>query len=259
MIILYLKKTNQPKLFLPHLYDSQPCEKTFRAFRSLTTAYSTITNCSVKEAISRLNKINFQNEITAFIYPRSEKNYEQQLIHPLPTPLEIYNEIIFCRKNATLIAIKLGLIKKENQNESKYFKCKVNPHIGTKLSKSMQRKKTHENDETSFVIPDLRNIKLRDYNGKLKSRTVDERSIYAEITNATGNKVIVKKSSLCWLMRDENKKMSNDRLGRVKHCIKKHSSKKNKQSVIMSGTGLSIYSTKVAKKNKKKKMYTKIR
>lgn len=255
LILLYLKKTNQPELFLPHLYDSQPCEKTFRAFRSLTTAFSTITNCTVKEAISRLSKINFQNEIThttssAFVYPRVEKNSEQNFIHPLPTWLEIYNEIVFSKKSATITATRLGLINKRNENCELYFKCKINPHTShfrSELNKQTQIKSFVIADET-FFVPDLKNIKLKDFNGKLKSSTVDERSIYAEIPNATGKTSIVKKSSLCWLLRDESKKMSNDRLQRVKHCSKKRSSKKNKQSVIKHGARLALYSKKAGMK-----------
>lgn len=148
MIILYLEKTNQPELFLPYFYDSQPCEKTFRAFRSLTTAYSTITNCTVMEALSRLRKIDFQDEIThatspAFVYPRIDKKIELKSIEPLPTPYEIYNEIIFAKKCATATAIKLGLISK-NADDS-YFKCHLKPHslnIQKKLNKLVNRKRS---------------------------------------------------------------------------------------------------------------------
>lgn len=200
MIILYLEKTNQPELFLPYFYDSQPCEKTFRAFRSLTTAYSTITNCTVMEALSRLSKINFQDEIThatspAFVYPRIDKKIELKSIEPLPTPYEIYNETIFAKKCATATAIKLGLISR-NADDS-YFKCHLKPHssnIQKKLNKPVNRKRSQNTTKGSkFNVPDLKNIKLK------------ESSIYAEMENATGTKNVFKKSALCWLLRNDCK------------------------------------------------------
>lgn len=62
-LIIYLKKINRPELFLPNLFESQPCESIFRQFRSLTSIYSTVTNCTLKEACSRISKIQMQNEI----------------------------------------------------------------------------------------------------------------------------------------------------------------------------------------------------
>lgn len=77
-LILYLKNINQPDLFLPHLYSSQTCESIFRLLRSFTPTYSTVTNCTVKEALCQINKIQLQNEIMHltspnFKYPRFVK------------------------------------------------------------------------------------------------------------------------------------------------------------------------------------------
>lgn len=55
-ILLYLKETSQPNLFKPWLY-SQPCGAFYRQIRAFTPCYSTIKNCSVKEIIDRIHKI----------------------------------------------------------------------------------------------------------------------------------------------------------------------------------------------------------
>lgn len=82
--ILYLKKIDKPELFLPYLFESQPCEAIFRQLRSMSPVNSTVTNCTVKEANSRISKIQFQNEImqttsSDFIYPRLQKNVLKQM------------------------------------------------------------------------------------------------------------------------------------------------------------------------------------
>lgn len=74
-IMLHLKEHDMEDLFMPLLFSSQQCESTFRQLRSLTSTYSTVTNCTVKEALSRINKIQFQNEVihstsNKFFYPR---------------------------------------------------------------------------------------------------------------------------------------------------------------------------------------------
>lgn len=57
-------KENQTEiLFLPWLMSSQPCEKTFRAIRSLTSTYSTVVNFNMLEILQRLNRIQLINEI----------------------------------------------------------------------------------------------------------------------------------------------------------------------------------------------------
>lgn len=129
----------------------------------------------------------------------------------MPTPYEIYNEIIFAT------AIKLGLISK-NADDS-YFKCHLKPHslnVQKTLNKPVKRMRSQNTTEGSkFNVPGLKNIKLKDYNGKLKRSAADESSIYAEMESATGTKNVFKKSSLCWLFRNECKKLSSDRLLRV--------------------------------------------
>lgn len=63
LCLIYLKENNLPSWFQPNLYSSQPCESTFRRLRSFTSTFSTVANCSIMEAISRVSKIQLQSEI----------------------------------------------------------------------------------------------------------------------------------------------------------------------------------------------------
>lgn len=223
LCILHLKKLDRPELFATYLYDSQACESTFRQFRGMTTAYSVVTNCSVKEALSRVSKIQLQNDIThitseEYVYPRIKKKFNP-ILHQLPTPEEIVNEIEFCKRAALTTAVKLGLNDKRNASTI----CKINPYTSKFDSKLRARKKSHniKSKAKIFNIPDLSNIKLNDYTGKLKQNVENEKSSFVEIQSANGKFIIVKKSSLCWLLRNESRKLSSDRMLRVRSCNKK--------------------------------------
>lgn len=228
LCLLQLKKINKPELFLPHLFDSQICESTFRQFRSMTTAFSTVTNCTVKEALSRIGKIQLQNEITHttssyFYYPRVQTEKSDHNIYSLPTPEEIYNEIILSKMTAISTARKLGLISRNNPCE-KIFKCGIKPYNTSATNKIKRKKSCAIAKKASLEMPDLKNIRLNDFSGKLKRTVIDERSPYAEIQSARGKRIVVKKTSLCWLLRKESKKVSSDRLVRVRQTVKKSSS-----------------------------------
>lgn len=101
----------------------------------MNSGFSTVTNCTVKESTSRISKIQLQNEImhrtsTHLVYPRFKNNSNMKLtiIHQLPSPQEIFNEIMFCRESAMATATKLGLITKGNAQRLK-IECKINTYI----------------------------------------------------------------------------------------------------------------------------------
>lgn len=225
-IILYLKQTNQPELFLPHLFSSQPCESIFRQLRSFTTTYSTVVNSSVKESISRISKIHLQNEIfhatsPDFIYPRinSQCSNETKFDFQLPSREEIIKEIEFCQKAAVVTATKLGLVDKSEPNKT--YTCKINPFTENKKRKFKTHTKSTKQYTHTIKLKDLKNIQLIDYTGKIKKQVIGEASPYAEIQCNNNKKIIVKKTSLCWLFNVDSKKISSDRLQRVQYSAAK--------------------------------------
>ncbi|KAF5307705.1 hypothetical protein FQR65_LT18364 [Abscondita terminalis] len=67
-----------PEMFCPWLFSSQTCEHLFRSARSLTSTHCTMINFSIKDFISRVDRIALINEIKSdlcnnFIFPREQK------------------------------------------------------------------------------------------------------------------------------------------------------------------------------------------
>lgn len=58
----------------------------------------------------------------------------------------------------------------------------------------------------------LKNICLKNFATKFVNEPVDDRSTYVEIPSSNARRMIVKKTSLCWLLRDDQTKLSSDRL-----------------------------------------------
>lgn len=174
MCLLHLKAINRPDLFLPHLFESQPCESMFRQFRSFTSTYSTVTNCTVKEAMSRISKIQLQNDIihgtsSHFIYPRLNKQANLNDTMPdettvLPTKMEIVTEIQKCQRDAIVKAKSLGLIPNQRNNE---FHCKVPPYTSNGCDKTKKKTFAKKICKTPLDPPNFNNIQLKNFAYKL--------------------------------------------------------------------------------------------
>lgn len=216
-IMLNLKKTNREALFLPHLMSSQPCESTFRQFRSLTSTYSTVTNCTVKEALARISKIQLQNDImhstsTNFTYPKLSKQNKVTVTHQLPTENEINDVISQCKQDAINTAIKFNLISSTSSNamKQKATSCQIKQYTPKPEKKPKQM---HSLPTRTLSVSDFKNIALKNYAEK-KYAPITETSPYLEF-HFNSKRIVVKKTSFCWLLRNDVTKMSNDRLLRV--------------------------------------------
>lgn len=220
MLLIRLKHENLANLFQPHLMDSQPCESTFRQFRSFTSTYSMVANCSIKEMLSRLSKIQLQNDIiqcTAknFNYPKLTRTDKKIRVFDMPNSQEIFSKIEECKIKALSIAKQLGLTTRSS-NEKEFIKCHLKLHE-RKPKKPAKQTNIRSDTDSNFSSSIFKNIQLKDYTGKLKNKTTDEKSSYTEVNTYPGSKkIIVKKSSLCWLFQNEYSKLSSDRLLRVK-------------------------------------------
>lgn len=216
-IMLYLKENNMEHLFMPTLYSSQQCESTFRQLRSFSSTFSTVTNCTVKGALSRINRIQYLNEVrhlTKFCYPRLANQNDTVQQHKLPSQQEISDVIARCKSDAINMAAKFGLISKKST------KAATTCNIKTSETKPIKRCEAPVVPIRNFSISDFKNIALKDYSLK-KNEPITEDSPYIEFLFDT-KRVVVKKSSFCWLLRGDAQKLSNDRLLRVQ------ANKKNK-------------------------------
>lgn len=230
MCMLHLKEINRPEWFLPHLFESQPCESMFRQFRSFTSTYSTVTNCTVKEAILRISKIQLQNDImhgtsSHFTYPRLNKQQKSNNSFPyenidLPSKVEIVAEIQNCQRDAIAKAKDMGLIQSKKNIK---FSCQVPEYTGG-------CGRTHKKRNTKYTSapldpPNFNNIQLKNFADKLNGEILAT-GPYVEIITDDNKRIVVKKTSLCWLWKTESKKLSNDRLLRVQYSVKQKRSKR---------------------------------
>lgn len=210
--MVQLKKNNLSHLFLPTLLNSQPCESLFRQVRSMTSTFSTVTNCSIKEISHRINKIQMQSDIMSrnvsnFTFPhlnRSNSSVELKT-YDMPTLNDIYNRIEKSRKDAIRDAIILGLIK-EHEKEVFDFACKIKPYKKIQLSKPKQSRSVSSFIQSLHRIGRLKKIDLKNYADKFIDKEVDQDSAYVEVSqnHRTNQRLIVKKTSLCTKCQDNS-------------------------------------------------------
>lgn len=170
-MILYLREINRPEWFLPHYLGSQQCENTFRQLRSLSSTYSTVTNCSTREALARLSKIEIQNNIINsnpnYTFPRhGTKNKTQVETFPLPSLREIVRVIDKCAIDAIEVAQKMNLITENDLTDTEILSCKINPYslpknIGEEPKLNVNIKPFKRSDFDGLTLKDFSASKTR--------------------------------------------------------------------------------------------------
>lgn len=198
-IISFLNKTNQPHLFMPTKFNSQPCEKFYRQIRSFTTVYSTVVNCTVKEALGRVQKIQLQNHISAsnsqFNFPKNLSSNQSNKLNTfaLPTETEIVEIIEDCKNCAIEDAIEIGLLTKRAID----IPCEIIPHV-TKPTTTNIRKQfaamTISHEKTEEV--NLKNIDLKNFAHKFNENKLKETGPYVEIIGSKKRLIVKKNVSL---------------------------------------------------------------
>lgn len=116
-LILLLKKfrdQNTPEQFLPTIFDSQVCEKTFRLFRSMGTTQFTKINFSLYELLFMIGRVEVTNIIAyskladiGIKFPN--KRVGKTKIHSLPSDSQINAVIIEAKQSAMEEAAKFGM------------------------------------------------------------------------------------------------------------------------------------------------------
>lgn len=217
LILLHLKEIDKPHLFMTYLFDSQPCESFFRQIRSFTSTYSTVVNCSVKEILGRIKKIQLQNDIankSAFNFPRIKiLNEISDDAIELPSKVDIIDQVEKSKRRAIKFAIECGLMKKRGAT-SVICECKIPP---------IQPKLPVVQDNTGkdrFSIPiKMKSMNLKNFADKFEGRDIPENSPYVRLL-IDKKEFVLKKTSLCWLLRSEYVKLSSDRVMRVRAPLK---------------------------------------
>lgn len=230
LIILHLKKSNQSHLFKPIYFSSQSCESFFRKMRSFTTVFSTVTNFTTKEFLSRVRNNELLGEIsvsnTDFEYPRSLNSAEMDSsTFELPSEQEVFRIVEECKSQAITDAVKLGLIKKPIHK----IPCEIIPYAPklNKVTKQIASLSIRDEIPKDNIV-NLQNPNLKNFAWKFEGRMVKETSSYVEIYGVK-RRLIVKKTSLCWLLGKDPTKLSSDRIQRVKNTYAIYQPKRKKK------------------------------
>lgn len=226
-IILFLREHNLPELFIPSLFNSQPCEQFYRKLRSFTPTFSTVVSCSVKQLLSRVSKIHLLNEIShiepgldGFIYPDKTKTsncFKLKYPNELPTKNIIFQAIEKSKSAALQAAIKVGLIKNSTKEKKMSCVCHILPPKMKKPTKKNDiRDAANIHDTNNLLLSRLNaNLKLKNFAHLFPNGPLEDTSSYVDIPGYK-KRFICKKTSYCWLLRKESPKLSSDRLLRVR-------------------------------------------
>lgn len=222
-LMIAFRKADKPELFLPYLFDSQPCERTFRQLRSMSSVNWTRINFCLLELLQMIERIDLENDIVfnkladCVDFPRVNMDQtEKYPIYDLPSNQEIKNEISKAMNDAIEAATEYGM----NFEPSDIIGCPLRSHE-QKISITSPEQKSSgdfeeekDDDESLFNDNELGNeqINLRCFDNV----SIGEKSKYIQICENDGTIKNVLKSSLVWLLSDSNhQKLSNDRLKRV--------------------------------------------
>lgn len=228
-ILRRLRNESDDSLFLPVLFDSQPCEQTFRQLRTMTTLNWTKVNFSMLELTHMVSRIDLQNEIaynklkdTGISFPRIENKIST---FSLPADYEIENALLFAKKQAIDDARKFGMQCSEDEIKICDLPSVELNNVGVfrddeNVPEEMLDQDAYDFEDTeedSEMLNDLliRNLCLKDY--PEKSAHLDGNSRFAQITDDDGFTKTVQKSSVVWLLSGSKNKLSSDRTIRVQN------------------------------------------
>lgn len=236
-LIVKLRNSKSSEMFIPNIFDSQPCERTFRQLRSLGTINYTKINFSLIELLHMISRIELQNDIVydklfnIIEFPRTSTNplFTQASAESLPSNNEIAKTIKKALLNANQTAVQFGMSSEESRDLSRFIECPLNKlthqkqkSAATNAESSAEDKDNSSEDENRVedLVEDSltnrsENTNLRNYNTSSDKITLDENSKYIQIFEPDGTSKVVLKSSIVWLLSETTGKLISDRLKRV--------------------------------------------
>lgn len=244
-LILKLRKIGKPEQFRPTLFDSQPCERTFRQLRSMGTINWTRINFTLQDLLYLIARVELQNTIVIdklagtnieipqfqhFVTNSASSFVAPPIIINLPSHEEVAATIKQAQQDATLKAVAFGMIIESIDN---FLTCPpTRQTVHTKMKKSTDHTSEseaslEEDIEYSIDSPKYRNLHIRDYSCSSFNSAKHENR-FVEIFENDGSSKLIRKSSIVWLLAETPQKLSNDRLKRVQSTQPENASKRRK-------------------------------
>nr|CAI5818584.1 unnamed protein product [Callosobruchus analis] len=244
-MIKICRDIGNPSLFMPTLFSSQSCEKMFRAARSITSTFSTVINFSIKDLIERIQRIRLILKITSdlkdsYVFPR-ESHTSQKVHEALHFSDGDLTAIMKTALNKAILdaeKLKFGEVLVSHWKRTGVLSTSCSTEGEEGYDDITVDKPTDEmecnpdtNPDDNAIIDDVLYMTGSTTEINLKGFAVDEKSAdffrkgpYIPIKNKSGNIIIVKNTSLSWLLGNKEK-VDNDRLNRF--IIKARKSHRN--------------------------------
>lgn len=243
LLIRKCRDSNKPQHFIPTLFQSQTCEKTFRQLRSMGTTNFTKINFSILEVLYMMGRIEALNDIqhfklkdTGVIIPKFEMERKKTEIYPLPLEQEISKSLNRAKIHAINDASEFGMSLDETILENYELPYKMNnnididtdtdtePEFDLDMDNSAYNEIVNEFEHSCFV----NGQEISEVEEIIEADNEDKKFVEIVCENGTIKKV--RKSSLVWILSEKGSKISNDRLKRVQTMTKKPSCKRARRA-----------------------------
>lgn len=200
-IIRRLRCINRPDLFKPSLMSSQPCEETFRTMRSMGSVNYTKINFTLLELFHLIGRVELLNDIiyskladSEVSFPRNKEFKLSEGHFQLPSDEEMKSTMRNARENAISDALRLSM------SVETYEIC----------APQIKPVKTPKNPQQNFGDNYDEDINESDEEPCTKF------SPYVTVMDSNGKEKDIRKSTLIWMSLSKKKRLSSDRLQRVK-------------------------------------------
>ncbi|KAB0792791.1 hypothetical protein PPYR_14750 [Photinus pyralis] len=223
-------------IFLPWLASSQPSEKMFRSLRSMTSTFSTIVNFNILEVMGRIHRLQLLNNITkelepTYKFPREahkKMGHDEIISLKFPSDQEI---------EQTVMQAKEDVVRDVREFDIKFVNdawmqpiLRVSVNQDELMDENEIHEDIHENStnaeremEDEDLVQEDKNL-LKDIDMvHLKSHLLEKTGKSTlRVKLHSGREVVVKKSSILWLLTGDKNKLSSDRTLRVRSLDDKH-------------------------------------
>ena len=236
-----LRDMKYDHLFLPLLMSSQHCEKFFGKARSITTTQSTVINFTMLGFLQKIKKIEFLLDLNSkmsdnFDMPRERRKALLQSAanpdlrnEPLPLDMEIKEAMDKAMADAKTTALRLGMAASV-PNVMQYLHSELDlcdDFYDVEETVEMEQSDDGDFDEEDDIPLDILSVfppdvpSNIDLSGTENSENVCESPLppdskYVKVFGANGSINHMLKSTLCWILRNDGPKISNDRVMRYR-------------------------------------------
>lgn len=244
-LICKFRDSMQPELFLPGLFSSQPCEKTFGQFRSMTTANWTKLNFSLHEVFHLMSRIEIQNDISQFkladivSFPRFQNRKIRHKLHALPTNDQIQQVLDQAIRTAIIDAKDIGMdVIADDIRACEIVKGAIPRKKGVPKHSDIDLMGESDDLEENISYDVIDCSYMRDYSGRVDE--IDGNSPFVIVFDKDGSEKLIRKSTIAWIASDTKGKLSNDRLKRVQSVNVSALPQTKKKKVMQNGADLFV-------------------